>query len=230
MQRQRYAINKIRSIFSKSSSPAFQILSDLHLEAGQQYSSFKIPPSAPFLILAGDIGRLIDYDAYAAFLAKQTAQFERVFWVLGNHEFYGLSEDWTIDCHNESHKCDITWLKDQVTKIQQQNESIENGESKRNILVVTHHAPSIQETSSPKNVGNAWSSAFATDLIHEGNWPNVKTWVFGHTHFTTKFDKCGLIVLSNQRGYFLHGTNDEKRAERSGNGGFDVRCVIPHPS
>jgi predicted phosphodiesterase len=84
-------MGKIRSLFGKSSSSAFQILSDLHLEAGQQYPSFEIPPSAPYLILAGDIGRLLDYEFYLAFLAKQTAQFEKVFLVLGNHEFYGLS-------------------------------------------------------------------------------------------------------------------------------------------
>ncbi|KAG9228512.1 hypothetical protein BJ875DRAFT_341420, partial [Amylocarpus encephaloides] len=81
----------IRSFFSKSSPLAFQILSDLHLEVGQQCSSFIIPPSAAYLILAGDIGRLIDYESYLAFLAKQAAQFEQVFLILGNHEFYGLS-------------------------------------------------------------------------------------------------------------------------------------------
>ncbi|RFU27231.1 hypothetical protein B7463_g9118, partial [Scytalidium lignicola] len=84
-------VDKISSLFSKSSSPSFQILSDLHLEVGQQYISFKIPISAPYLILAGDIGRLIDYDSYLVFLAAQTAQFEQVFLILGNHEFYGLS-------------------------------------------------------------------------------------------------------------------------------------------
>jgi hypothetical protein len=51
-------------------------------------SSFEIPPSAPFLILTGDIGRLIDYDACLAFFSKITIQFEKVLLVLGNHGFY----------------------------------------------------------------------------------------------------------------------------------------------
>lgn len=66
-------------------------MSDLHLEVGQQYLSFDFDVAAPNLILAGDIGRLIDYDGYTSFLQKQIARYERVFLVLGNHEFYGLS-------------------------------------------------------------------------------------------------------------------------------------------
>ncbi|OIW23863.1 hypothetical protein CONLIGDRAFT_637104 [Coniochaeta ligniaria NRRL 30616] len=72
---------------------SFQILSDLHLEIGQQYQQFQVPPKAPNLVLAGDIGRLIDYDDYLQFLASQTSSFERVFLVLGNHEFYGMTFD-----------------------------------------------------------------------------------------------------------------------------------------
>jgi Calcineurin-like phosphoesterase len=68
----------------------FQYVSDLHLEVGQQYSSYQIPPCAPYLILAGDIGRIVpDYDGLSAFLAIQCQNFEKVLYVLGNHEFYG---------------------------------------------------------------------------------------------------------------------------------------------
>jgi predicted phosphodiesterase len=67
-----------------------QILSDLHLEVGQQYSSYTFPVSAPFLLLGGDIGRLIDYDGYRKFLEAQVSRYQKVFLVLGNHEFYGL--------------------------------------------------------------------------------------------------------------------------------------------
>lgn len=66
-------------------------MSDLHLEVGQQYLTFDFDATAANLILAGDIGRLIDYEGYVSFLQKQTARYERVFLVLGNHEFYGLS-------------------------------------------------------------------------------------------------------------------------------------------
>jgi hypothetical protein len=42
----------------------FQIMSDLHLESFQDYSTFRIPSSAPYLILAGDVGHLSAYHAY----------------------------------------------------------------------------------------------------------------------------------------------------------------------
>lgn len=71
--------------------PHFQYMSDLHLEVGQQYLTFDFDVTAPNLILAGDIGRLVDYEGYVSFLQKQTARYTRVFLVLGNHEFYDLS-------------------------------------------------------------------------------------------------------------------------------------------
>jgi hypothetical protein len=74
-----------------------QILSDLHLEVGQQYATFTFPATAPFLLLAGDIGRLIDYDAYRSFLESQVARYKKVFLVLGNHEFYGLNYQSALD-------------------------------------------------------------------------------------------------------------------------------------
>jgi hypothetical protein len=54
----------------------------------QQYPLFEVPACSKYLVLAGDVGRLQDYDGYLAFLQKQTDTFELVFLVLGNHEFY----------------------------------------------------------------------------------------------------------------------------------------------
>lgn len=66
-------------------------MSDLHLELNRQYSTFEFPVKAPLLVLGGDIGRLVDYDMFLGFLARQTDRFDRVFLVLGNHEFYEMS-------------------------------------------------------------------------------------------------------------------------------------------
>ncbi|KAG4032151.1 hypothetical protein MFRU_007g00640 [Monilinia fructicola] len=285
-------MGNLRSLFGKSPRlPTFQILSDLHLEVSSQYYTFDIPPSAPYLILAGDIGRLVDYDAYLAFLAKQAAQFEKVFLVLGNHEFYGLSfpaalkeaqrlekeailngklvlchqkhsvieignsqiivlgctlwskinddardavearvkdfkniDSWSIDDHNAAHTADLEWLSNQVASIQTQNKSRAMGEPERNILIITHHAPSLEGTSSLKNANNPWSSAFATDVLGGSglNLENVKVWVFGHTHFTTDFERNGIRILSNQRGYVLPGGREEKN-EKDAKVAFDPK-------
>ena len=42
-------------------------MSDPHLEVGQQSSNFEIVPRATNLILAGDIGRLADYEPFRGF-------------------------------------------------------------------------------------------------------------------------------------------------------------------
>ncbi|PNP58292.1 hypothetical protein THARTR1_01807 [Trichoderma harzianum] len=77
----------------RQSHVRIQFLSDLHLEIGQQYTSYTFPVTAPFLLLAGDIGRLYDYDNYVAFLETQASRYKKLFLVLGNHEFYELDYD-----------------------------------------------------------------------------------------------------------------------------------------
>jgi predicted phosphodiesterase len=75
----------------------FQIVSDLHLEVGSQYISYSIPATAPYLILAGDIGCLSEYDLYLAFLARIAPDFRKILLVLGNHEFYNLTYEEGIE-------------------------------------------------------------------------------------------------------------------------------------
>lgn len=65
-------------------------MSDLHLDHESQYLTFHIPVSAPFLILAGNIGRLSDYESYLSFLIRRCNLHEKVFLVLGSLEFHGL--------------------------------------------------------------------------------------------------------------------------------------------
>lgn len=89
-------MQRIRSFRKREPLTSYQINSDLHLEVGQQYSSILIPASTPYLVVAGDIGRLADY-------LTQIEQFELVFLVLGNHEFYsttfttGLERAWRLE-------------------------------------------------------------------------------------------------------------------------------------
>ncbi|KAL5338009.1 Metallo-dependent phosphatase-like protein [Aspergillus crustosus] len=274
---------KILSIFDKSSA-SFQVLSDLHLEVNQQYLSFEIPVCAKHLILAGDVGRLVDYDNYRCFLQKQTERFELIFLILGNHEFYndtfaaGLHrarqleqepslngrlillhqerydipgsqvtilgctlwsrvpdeardivcskiqdfkkiQNWTVNDHNGSHEADLAWLLREIKSIQSKNKT---QNKKQSILVVTHHAPSLQGTSSPQHANNPWSSAFATDILSQiSKSSGVKTWVFGHTHYTAEFRSRGIRVVANQRGYVLPWTDSKGSKD-----GFDLGKVI----
>ncbi|KAF1843239.1 uncharacterized protein K460DRAFT_288975 [Cucurbitaria berberidis CBS 394.84] len=88
---------------------SFQILSDLYLDYDSQYLTFHIPVAAPFLILAGNIGRLIDYEQYLSFLVRRCNLHDKVFLVLGPLEFHGLN--W-MDGLQLAHKME----KEPVTK------------------------------------------------------------------------------------------------------------------
>ncbi|OJJ80696.1 uncharacterized protein ASPGLDRAFT_51110 [Aspergillus glaucus CBS 516.65] len=264
------ALQKLRTFFSGKQTLPFHVLSDLHLEVDQQYVSFPFPVCANHLILAGDVGRLADYDAYLYFLQKQVERFATVFLVLGNHEFYKESfksgiekarrlekepclngqlvllhqrrydvpdsnvtilgctlwsrvskrssddirqnvqdfhqiEDWTIDDHNAAYDADFEWLLRELKSMQNENQRA-GKDQKRSVLVVTHHAPLTQLTSSPRNENSSISPAFATDILSDiPKLDGVKAWLFGHTHYSTEFKYRGVKVVSNQRGYVLNG-------------------------
>jgi len=85
--------SKLRRLSSLFSNPktSFQVLSDLNLDYESQYLAFHVPVAAPFLILAGNIGRLIDYELYLWFLVRRCGLHEKVFLVLGPLEFHGIS-------------------------------------------------------------------------------------------------------------------------------------------
>ena len=71
----------------------YNLLSDLHLELTRKkegYVKFEFPKTAPNLILAGDIGRLMD-DEYAPFMKRACDAYKNVYLVLGNHEAYGAT-------------------------------------------------------------------------------------------------------------------------------------------
>ncbi|KJZ73118.1 hypothetical protein HIM_07502 [Hirsutella minnesotensis 3608] len=168
-----------------SNRPKLQILSDLHLEVGQQYATFAFPATAPFLVLAGDVGRLVDYDSYLAFLAGVVARYQKVFMVLGNHEFYGLDYESGLAQAQRLAKVNV---------------------DERQLVVVTHHAPSLEGTSHPQHAQNPWTSAFETELMTGNDWHGVKAWIFGHTHFSTDVKLSnGIRLVANQRGYVLLG-------------------------
>lgn len=65
-----------------------QVVSDIHLEfLDSDEFHLIIEPSAPILVMAGDIGTHSCY-LLPTFLNYVSASFETVLWVLGNHEYY----------------------------------------------------------------------------------------------------------------------------------------------
>jgi predicted phosphohydrolase len=70
-----------------------QYCSDLHLEFSENSEYLKINPLQPVgdvLLLAGDIVPLVKICEYSWFFDFVSREFETVYWVPGNHEYYGF--------------------------------------------------------------------------------------------------------------------------------------------
>lgn len=69
-----------------------QYISDLHLESHNNrmfFEKYPVQPCADYLVLAGDIIPLNQIDQINFFLDYISQAFTKVFWIPGNHEFYG---------------------------------------------------------------------------------------------------------------------------------------------
>lgn len=52
---------------------------------------------------------------------------------------------WSVEQHNKVHESDLAWLRGEIQTLRK------TSQEKRSILVVTHHAPSLQRTSGPQH-------------------------------------------------------------------------------
>jgi predicted phosphohydrolase len=101
----------------------FQYISDIHLECGNNH--LEIIPKAPYLILAGDIGYPFEIH-YNNFLQDVTDKFEKVFVILGNHEYWGnsfanISAKMSEYCQKYKN---LVWLESTVYDFENSNLSI----------------------------------------------------------------------------------------------------------
>ncbi|KAN0099746.1 hypothetical protein V8E51_013521 [Hyaloscypha variabilis] len=101
--------------------------------------------------------------------------------------------------NNERHQRDLKWIQREIREIRE----VENDED-RVIIVMTHHAPCIKDTSRPSldGVGDSWSN-FQIDILGGAGMPGLKAgdvWVFGHIHWSTDFVQDEVRAYSNQRG------------------------------
>lgn len=109
-------------------------------------------------------------------------------------DFYQISNvdgtSLSIQNYNDLHESDLSWLTNEISIIN----------SKRKILIITHHAPHMEGTSAPQFKNSSISSAFATDLSYLISDP-VIAWCAGHSHWSYNFDVNGVRLISNQMGY-----------------------------
>lgn len=74
----------------------YQIISDIHIPEDEDSPNWRkcLEVSAPYLIIAGDVGRLEKFDKYSSFIKNICAEYKQVFLVAGNHEFYSNKEEY----------------------------------------------------------------------------------------------------------------------------------------
>jgi predicted phosphodiesterase len=86
-------------MYIKALMPKFQIISDTHLEfRGLNFRNL-IKPSAPVLFLLGDIcvcGTTSDWYVYKKFIEFLSPQFQYIFHIPGNHEYYTTNRNITL--------------------------------------------------------------------------------------------------------------------------------------
>jgi predicted phosphodiesterase len=99
--------------------------------------------------------------------------------------------NWSIETNNAQHFKDVRFIKDEVKRAKEDN---------KELLIITHHAPSTYGTVREEHKGSPLSSAFCTDLNHLFT-PPIKTWICGHTHHSFSLMINNIPLISNQRGY-----------------------------
>jgi len=111
-----------------------------------------------------------------------------------SNDFVRIKE-WCVSDHNQQHDIDLAWLKASI-------ERVSNETPKRRVVIVTHYAPSYEDTCRPSQYRNEVSHCYcSTSLEQIARGPGACTvthWLFGHTHWNTWKQKMGIIILSNQ--------------------------------
>ncbi len=67
----------------------FQLFSDIHIELTKNVP--KLPALAPYLFLAGDIGK-INANNFKEFIEYTNNNWKKIFYVCGNHEYYSSNK------------------------------------------------------------------------------------------------------------------------------------------
>lgn len=80
-----------------------------------------------------------------------------------------------METQNALHAADRAWLEGEIERAKQDGVQL---------VVVTHHAPSMQGTSHPMFDASPLAHAFGTPMDNLLA-PPVAAWVYGHTHYST---------------------------------------------
>lgn len=99
----------------------------------------------------------------------------------------------------------LKWFRDTLCKFNDKLNEIEKADPQKQVVVVTHHCPSLK-CIAPEYKGSAVNSSFVSDL----DWfiekhPSIKLWACGHVHNRFIFNVGQCLVVANPRGYCRAG-------------------------
>ena len=76
----------------------------------------------------------------------------------------------------------------------------------KKVVVITHHAPSLQAYKNSPHRGDILNAGFASDYDRViMNYPNIKAWIYGHLHDTHTYKIGETQLYINARGYKPYG-------------------------
>jgi predicted phosphodiesterase len=110
-----------------------------------------------------------------------------------NKDFKSI-RDWSVEDHNREHQLDVEWLRTSLGHIA-------DTDPHKQVIILTHHAPSFKDTCHPMHEGNAVSQSFCSNTLEAfRTWKGheqVSNWIFGHTHWNARFMCGNTTVQSN---------------------------------
>jgi len=113
----------------------------------------------------------------------------------------------------------VKWHKQAVMHLKEA--ARQAARARKKLIVLSHHAPTFQGSSNPKDENSPLGSAFCTNLDvlmdynGESETSSIHTWAFGHTHHCSDQRINRVRVISNQYGYSGVLNND-----------YNERCVF----
>lgn len=139
-----------------------------------------------FVLLINDIYEINGYTILGTTLWSYALNSENTTNCIGMvHDFKSHNE------YNEEHLKDVTWLTYMLNIFKNNN---------KNIIVMTHHLPSYQCILPKYRIYDKINSYFASNLDHL-IMPNIKAWIYGHTHTADEKNINGVNLYCNPLGY-----------------------------
>ena len=174
--------------------------------------SLPLEPVGDVLVIAGDVGYLVDTTIpHLRFWKWASENYRQVLMIAGNHEYYNNGD---IAAQGESWQKMYMPNVGSFRKISTMNSSETSRSSKRlwliampkKIVVVTHHLPTFAAIED-RHKGSVLNAAYATEL---GNYiadSRISAWIYGHSHHTTDLTIGNTRLVSNPLGYLFCGEN-----------------------